>query len=112
MEVPLGLDHPYWVDDPNFDLDFHIRHIAVPPPGDEHQLAELAARIAARHLDRSRDRLPDPARIAHFVQPVADPRHPLIQSLDVDRDRLDGVRGRLLSAGERVREPPPCRDLG
>ncbi|HEY3831658.1 MAG TPA: wax ester/triacylglycerol synthase family O-acyltransferase [Acidimicrobiia bacterium] len=54
VNVPLGLDHPYWIDDPDFDLDFHIRHIAVPPPGDAHQLADLAARIAARHLDRSR----------------------------------------------------------
>ena len=54
VEVPLGLDHPYWIEDPDFDLDFHIRHIAVPSPGDEYQLAELCARIAARHLDRRR----------------------------------------------------------
>jgi WS/DGAT/MGAT family acyltransferase len=54
VEVPLGLDHPYWIEDPDFDLDFHLRHIAVPPPGDKFQLAELAVRIAARHLDRSR----------------------------------------------------------
>ena len=54
VEVPLGIDHPYWIEDPDFDLDFHIRHIAVPSPGDEYQLAELCARIAARHLDRSR----------------------------------------------------------
>ena len=54
VEVPLGIDHPYWIEDPDFDLDFHIRHIAVPTPGDEYQLAELCARIAARHLDRSR----------------------------------------------------------
>ncbi len=54
VEVPLGLDHPYWIEDPDFDLDFHLRHIAVPPPGDRGQLAELAVRIAARHLDRSR----------------------------------------------------------
>ncbi len=54
VEVPLGIDHPYWIEDPDFDLDFHIRHIAVPSPGDEYQLAELSARITARHLDRSR----------------------------------------------------------
>ena len=54
VEVPMGLDHPYWIEDPDFDLDFHLRHIAEPPPGDRHQLAELAVRIAARHLDRSR----------------------------------------------------------
>lgn len=54
VEVPLALDHPYWADDPDFDLDFHLRHVAVPAPGDTYQLAEQAARIAARHLDRSR----------------------------------------------------------
>jgi diacylglycerol O-acyltransferase / wax synthase len=54
VEVPLGLDHPYWIEDPNFDLDFHVRHTAVPPPGDDDQLAELVARIIGRPLDRSR----------------------------------------------------------
>jgi diacylglycerol O-acyltransferase len=52
-EVPFGLDHPYWIEDPEFDLDFHIRETAVPPPGDDHQLAELVARICARPLDRA-----------------------------------------------------------
>src|SRR5947207_2840211 len=33
--VPFGLDHPYWIEDPNFDLDFHLRDSAVPPPGIE-----------------------------------------------------------------------------
>ena len=51
--IPFGLDHPYWIEDPDFDLGYHIRHIAVPPSGTKEQLAELAARIAARHLDRS-----------------------------------------------------------
>ena len=54
VEVPLNLDRPYWIEDPNFDLDFHLRHIAVPPPGDDQQLAELVARIHARALDRGK----------------------------------------------------------
>ncbi|WP_370328057.1 wax ester/triacylglycerol synthase family O-acyltransferase [Euzebya sp.] len=54
VETPLGLDHPYWIDDPDFDLEYHVRRIAVPPPGDERTLAEIVARIHARPLDRSR----------------------------------------------------------
>jgi diacylglycerol O-acyltransferase len=53
-EVPLGLDHPYWVDDPDLDLQFHLREIGLPRPGDDRQLAEQVARIMARPLDRSR----------------------------------------------------------
>ncbi len=54
VRVPLGLDHPYWIEDPNFDLGFHIRDTAVPPPGDDRRLAETVARIFARPLDRRR----------------------------------------------------------
>ena len=53
-EVPFNLDYPYWVDDPNFDIEFHVREIALAPPGTEAQLAEQAARIVARPLDRTR----------------------------------------------------------
>jgi len=53
-EVPLGLGRPYWVEDPDFDLEYHVRHISLPKPGDWRQLCILAARIHARPLDRSR----------------------------------------------------------
>src|SRR3979411_3069029 len=53
-EVPFGLDYPYWIDDPDFDLDFHVREIALAPPGNDEQLAEQVARIVSRPLDRSR----------------------------------------------------------
>ena len=52
--VPLDLDHPYWVADPDFDLEFHVRHIALPKPGDWRQLCILVARLASRQLDLSR----------------------------------------------------------
>ncbi len=52
--VPFGLDLPYWVEDPDFDFDFHVRESAVPPPGDDGRLAETVARIFARPLDRGR----------------------------------------------------------
>ena len=54
VEVPLDLDRPFWIEDPDFDMDFHFRHIAVPPPGDDQQVSELISRIHARALDRSR----------------------------------------------------------
>ncbi len=33
MDVPLGVDYPYWIDDPNFDISLHIQHVALPSPG-------------------------------------------------------------------------------
>jgi diacylglycerol O-acyltransferase / wax synthase len=53
-EVPLGLDYPYWVEDDDFDLEFHIREIGLAPPGSDAQLAEQVARIVSRPLDRKR----------------------------------------------------------
>jgi diacylglycerol O-acyltransferase / wax synthase len=53
-EVPFNLDYSYWVDDPDFDLEFHVREIALPAPGNEAQLADQVARIVARPLDRAR----------------------------------------------------------
>src|SRR5919107_5307760 len=52
--VPLGLDYPYWVDDPDFDLGFHVRELALAAPGSDDQLAEQVARIFSRPLDRAR----------------------------------------------------------
>jgi WS/DGAT/MGAT family acyltransferase len=49
--VPLGVDHPYWMDDPEFDVEFHVRHIALPKPGDWRQLMIQVARLHARPLD-------------------------------------------------------------
>jgi WS/DGAT/MGAT family acyltransferase len=52
--VPLGLDRPYWVDDEDFTLEYHVRHIALPKPGDWRQFCIQASRIHARPLDRHR----------------------------------------------------------
>ena len=54
VTVPLELDHPYWVNDPDFDLDFHVRSIGLAPPGNADQLANQVARIIGRQLDRTR----------------------------------------------------------
>ena len=54
VTVPFSLDHPYWIEDPDFDLEFHVRHIALPEPGDWRQLCIQVARIHARPLDLNR----------------------------------------------------------
>ncbi|MFL6139075.1 MAG: WS/DGAT/MGAT family O-acyltransferase [Frankiaceae bacterium] len=52
--VPGHLANPVWVDDPDFDIAYHVRRSALPEPGTDAQLRELVARIQSRHLDRNR----------------------------------------------------------
>src|SRR5947209_5750665 len=52
--LPAGLDRPYWVDDPNFDLEYHVRHIGLPQPGDWRQLCIQVARLHGRQIDLRR----------------------------------------------------------
>jgi diacylglycerol O-acyltransferase len=54
VRVPGDLDHPWWVEDADFDLEYHVRHIALPKPGDWRQFCIQAARLHARPLDMSR----------------------------------------------------------
>ncbi|HVM39962.1 MAG TPA: wax ester/triacylglycerol synthase family O-acyltransferase, partial [Acidimicrobiia bacterium] len=54
MEVPLGQGRPVWVDDADFDLEYHVRITALPSPGSEEQLLALCSRIQSHLLDRSR----------------------------------------------------------
>jgi diacylglycerol O-acyltransferase / wax synthase len=54
VEVPFGIHHPVWIEDPDFDLDFHMRHIAVPAPGGMDELSELVGHLVAMPLDRRR----------------------------------------------------------
>jgi diacylglycerol O-acyltransferase len=52
--VPLGAGSPVWIDDPHFSLDYHVRHTAIPRPGGEEQLRQMASRIFSQHLDRNK----------------------------------------------------------
>jgi diacylglycerol O-acyltransferase / wax synthase len=103
--VPLGLDHPYWVEDPDFDLDFHIRESAVPPPGDDRRVAETVARIFARPLDRTR-----PLWELYLIHGLAGGRIALLTK--VHHSVVDGVSGNeilavLLDRSPEGRELPP-----
>jgi len=63
VRVPGDVDHPYWIEDKDFNLEYHIRHIALPEPGDWRQLYILASRILARPLD-----LTKPAWETYYVE--------------------------------------------
>jgi diacylglycerol O-acyltransferase len=52
--IPFGLGRPVWVDDPHFNLEYHVRHTALPHPGDESKLKRLTARVMSQQLDRSK----------------------------------------------------------
>jgi WS/DGAT/MGAT family acyltransferase len=54
VNVPFNLDHPWWVEDKHFDLEYHVRHIRLPEPGDWRQLCIQAARLHSRPLDLTR----------------------------------------------------------
>jgi diacylglycerol O-acyltransferase len=52
--VPLAVGSPVWIDDPHFSLDYHLRHTAIPAPGSEEQLRQMAARVFSQALDRDK----------------------------------------------------------
>src|SRR5918995_4518916 len=85
-EVPLGLDHPYWIEDPDFDLDFHVRHSGVPPPGRDDQIAEIVARIVGRPLDRRR-----PLWETYVLEGLPDGRFGILTK--VHHATIDGAAG-------------------
>ncbi len=86
VEVPFGLDQPYWIEDPDFDIEYHVREIALPDPGDDRQLAEQAARLHARALDRRR-----PLWELYLVHGLAGGRKAVYSK--VHHAAIDGVSG-------------------
>jgi diacylglycerol O-acyltransferase / wax synthase len=83
---PLETGRPLWVDDPSFNLEYHIRHAALPSPGTEDQLFQLAARIASQQLDRSK-----PLWESWLVEGLEDDRFALI--FKTHHSLVDGVAG-------------------
>lgn len=103
-EVPLGLDHPYWTEDPDFDLEFHVREIALPAPGDDEQLGEQLARLHQRPLDRRR-----PLWEMYLVQGLSGGRTAMYAK--VHHALIDGVTAAQVVAALLDLEPePPERD--
>ncbi|MEZ0070690.1 wax ester/triacylglycerol synthase family O-acyltransferase [Planotetraspora sp. GP83] len=105
VEVPLGLDHPYWAEDRDVDFDYHVREIALPPPGDDHQLAALVARLHGTRLDRRR-----PLWELDLIHGLAEGRVAVYTK--VHHSAIDGVTGAevlaaLMDFTPEPREVPP-----
>jgi len=104
VPVPLGLAHPVWADDPDFDLDDHLSRAALPAPGGPAELAELVAELLARPLD-----LEHPLWEMTVVEGLGGDRTALVAK--VHHAVLDGVSGAsllaaFLDAGPRARPVP------
>jgi diacylglycerol O-acyltransferase / wax synthase len=84
--IPYGLGRPVWVDDPHFNLGYHLRHTALPSPGGEAELKRLCARIMSQQLDRSK-----PLWEMWFIEGLADSRFAVISK--THHCVVDGVSG-------------------
>jgi len=109
-EVPFGLDHGYWVDDAGFDLDFHVRELALSAPGSDRQLAAQVARIISRPLDRAR-----PLWEVYLISGLPDGQVALLTK--IHHALVDGISGAeimglLLDLSPEGREPPPADAIG
>jgi diacylglycerol O-acyltransferase / wax synthase len=100
VEVPFQLDHPYWIEDPDFDLDYHLRSNALPPPGDDRALASLVARIIGRPLDRAH-----PLWETHVIEGLEGDRFAVLTKLH--HATVDGASGTELMTILFDAEPDP-----
>ena len=100
--LPVPVFRPYWSDDQDFDLRYHLRHAAVPPPGGPEQLREMAARIIAQRLDRAR-----PLWEAWFLEGIKGGRWAIISK--VHHCMVDGIGGADLMAALFEAGPEPAR---
>jgi WS/DGAT/MGAT family acyltransferase len=86
LTAPLGLDHPYWIEDPDFDVEHHLRHRALPRPGDDAKLVELVCELASTRLDRNL-----PLWEIHYVEGLKGGRVAMITKMH--HAAIDGVSG-------------------
>jgi diacylglycerol O-acyltransferase len=92
IEIPLNLDHPFWIDDPAFDPIHHVRRVTCAAPGGPHELSDLVGRILSTPLDRSR-----PLWEMWIVESLADGCFALIAK--AHHAIADGMSGTSLISG-------------
>jgi diacylglycerol O-acyltransferase / wax synthase len=97
---PLETGRPLWADDPNFNLEYHVRHTALPEPGSEQQLLRLAARIFSQRLDRAK-----PLWETWMIEGLEDNRFALITK--THHALIDGIAGVDLATVLFDLEPVP-----
>ncbi len=89
VPVPFSLDHPWWIDDIDFDLDYHVRHIGLAPPGGADQLTEQVSRIVGRQMDRTR-----PLWEVYVIEGLGDGRWAMLTKFH--HATIDGAAGVIL----------------
>ena len=105
LAVPLSQGRPVWIDETQFDLEYHVRHTALPSPGGEAELKKLAARLLSQQLDRDK-----PLWEMWLVEGLGDARFAVISK--THHCMLDGISGVdlatvLMDAEPTSRAPPP-----
>ncbi|WP_372780738.1 wax ester/triacylglycerol synthase family O-acyltransferase [Litorivivens sp.] len=109
-EVPGNLDRPYWVVDENFDVEFHLRHIALPHPGDWRQLCIQIARLHSRPLDMAR-----PLWEAYIIEGLDNipelPEGSFAVYTKMHHSLVDGAGGQSFMAALHDLEPEPSESV-
>ena len=108
-KVALDLDRPYWVEDQYFDLEFHVRHMALPKPGDWRQLCILLARLHSRSLDLNR-----PPWEAYIIEGLDNinglPSESFALYMKIHHSAIDGVSGNQMIEALHDLAPNPVRE--
>lgn len=111
LRVPLDLDSPYWVDDPDFDLESHVRHVALPKPGDRRQLSILLSRIHTYPMDLSR--APWDAYVIEGLDNVSGiPKGSFGLLLRIHHAAIDGASGHAILKVLHDLSPAPVPEHG